>query len=96
MTQILSLIAALAGTLITTFLVPYLKARLTERQQDALSLLVKTAVEAAEQIFKNEQSSGDKKRAFVRDFLYNNGVTADDEKIVNMIESSVYNLHKGD
>ncbi len=83
----------LAG-LVTAFLVPYLKAKLTRHQQDTLMTLIEIAVNAAEQLFRDEEKSGEKKLEFVKEFLRTQGAVTD-ANTDNMIESAVYKMTKG-
>lgn len=95
MTQILTLIITLLGTLITTFLIPYLKAKLTEKQQSIILTVIEIAVNAAEQIYKNNEKSGQEKMEFVKAFLEEQGINVNSKKTENMIESSVFKMSNG-
>jgi len=95
MTEIMSAVITLLSGLVTAFLVPYLKAKLTEKQQNIIMTLIEIAVNSAEQLFKNQEKSGYHKMMYVKTFLANNGIDTDSEKVMNMIESAVYALQGG-
>ncbi len=94
MNEILTALITLLAGLVTAFLIPYLKAKLSEKQQAVLMTLIEIAVNAAEQLFKGEEKSGERKLLFVREFLKAQGI-ANTEKTDGMIESAVYKMTKG-
>ena len=59
LTPIFQAIIALLAALVTYKLIPWIKSRTTERQQQNLFVAAKIAVMAAEQLYKNGE--GDKK-----------------------------------
>ena len=65
---IISAVIALIAALITTFLIPYIKGKISKQQYDRLLEAVRIAVAAAEQIFTSPQSGADKKQ-YVQEFL---------------------------
>lgn len=86
LTDIIVSVLGLCGTLITAYLVPYIKKSLTGKQQQNLTLLVNVAVQAAESLFGSDQ--GAQKKQYVLDYLGNKGVKVDDAQI----EAAVYDL----
>lgn len=95
-TQVIMAIIGLASVLITTFLVPYIKSKTTNEQQQTLAVIVQTAVQAAEQIFVGT-GLGQKKKEWVIQYLIDNGVKLNVDKInaeVNaLIEAAVYAMN---
>ena len=91
-TIIVECVIALLSAVVTTFLIPYLKQRLTEEKQRKLLFWVQTAVKAAEQIYGSK--TGQKKKEYVVAFLLSKGVVFDIDEVTALIESEVYKLTK--
>ena len=89
-TVIIECVIALLSAAVTTFLIPYLKQRLTEEKQKKLLFWVQTAVKAAEQIYGSK--TGQKKKEYVVGFLLSKGVVFDIDEVTALIESEVYKL----
>ncbi len=89
-------IIALVATVITCILIPLVKSKLTAEQQKKLSTVIKAAVQAAEQLYKNQSGSGMLKKAYVLRILEENGyigtASTVTSEIDSMIESAVYEL----
>jgi len=84
---IISAVIALIAALITTFLIPYIKGKISKQQYDRLLEAVRIAV-AAEQIFTSPQSGADKKQ-YVQEFLAAQGYDVSQQEIDTMIEATV-------
>lgn len=93
-TPVLEALLALAAAVITVFVVPYIKSRTTAEQQANINKWTQTAVAAAEQIFSGT-GMGEKKKAYVLEFLKQKGITVDEAALDAMIEAAVYALKKG-
>ena len=98
LTRILLAIIALIGSIISTFLIPLIKAKLdveksklSENQAALLRLAVTMAVTAAEQIYKSEE--GQQKKAYVLNLLRQQGYDVDSAAIDAAVEAIVYELH---
>lgn len=89
-TELFQAIIALAATLITTFLIPYIKKKLSAEKREELKRWVGVAVKAAEQIFGS--SKGLEKREYVVAFLLSKGIVFDVDEVNTMIESEVWKL----
>ena len=89
-TVIIEFIIALLSAVVTTFLIPYLKQRLSEEKQKKLLFWVQTAVKAAEQIYGSK--TGQQKKEYVVAFLLSKGVVFDVDEVTALIESEVYKL----
>lgn len=85
---IISAVVALIAALITTFLIPYIKGKISKQQYDRLLEAVRIAVAAAEQLFTSPQSGADKKQ-YVQEFLAAQGYDVSDQEIDTMIEATV-------
>lgn len=80
LTKIVEAIIGLAVALVTTFLIPWLKARLTADQQERLESLLEIAVESAEQIYTGP-GRGKEKLLAAQDYLNRKGYDVDVEQI---------------
>lgn len=89
-TDILECIIALLSAVMTTFIVPYIKQRLSEEKQKKLLFWVQTAVKAAEQLFGSK--AGKQKKEYVVAFLLSKGLVFDVDEVTALIESEVYKL----
>ena len=99
LTQIVLAVIALLGTVLTTFVIPLLKAKLdlersnlSENQANMLRLAITTAVTAAEQLYKSEE--GQQKKAYVLNLLKQQGYDVDSAALDAAIEAVVLELHK--
>jgi hypothetical protein len=95
-TQICNVIIALISAVMSAFLIPYIKSRISTNNQAKLTALVKTAVSAAEQI--SELTLSEEKKTYVVEFLARKGykVNTDDigDELNALIEAAVYELNK--
>lgn len=71
-TPIFQAIIALLGTLITCWLIPYIKSKASAQQQAYVSVLVRTAVQAAEQLYG--AGMGSAKLDYAQQWLNERGV----------------------
>lgn len=93
-TQILMATMTLIMSVITAFLIPYLKEKIGEKRFAELSRWVSVAVTAAEQIYVGS-GRGEEKKAYVLEFLNSKGFTVDTNVLDNLIESAVYAMKNG-
>ena len=92
-TELLQAVIALLATLITTFLIPFIKKKLTAEKTEELKKWVGIAVKAAEQLYGSK--TGQKKREYVVSFLVSKGIVFDVDEVNAMIEAEVYKLTQG-
>lgn len=90
LTQIILSIITLIGAVLTGFVIPWLKNKLTDHQYETLSALVRVGVFAAEQIFATEQWK--EKKQYVVDLLEENGYTVNTTAVDALIEATVREL----
>ena len=90
LTQIILAIITLISAIITGFVIPWLKNKLTDHQYDTLAALVRVGVFAAEQLFTSEQWK--EKKQYVVDLLKENGYTVDTTAVDALIEATVREL----
>lgn len=93
LTYLISGCIILIAGLVTRHLIPCIKSRTDANRLDKIKIWVKTAVEAAEMIYK-DQGMGMEKKAHVLKFLEGRGFTLDPEEIDNLIEAAVLELKK--
>lgn len=93
-TEVIKYAILLVFAVCTTFVIPYIKAKIGDEKFTELQKWVKVGVQAAEMIFK-ESGMGTVKKEYVIEFLKQKGYTLDTETISNLIESAVLELKKG-
>ena len=91
-TQIILALIALCGALVTSVLVPWVKAKTTTAQQEQMGARVRIAVAAAEQIFA--AGNGAEKKKYVIRCLDERGIVFDEYTLDAAFEAAVYNLKK--
>lgn len=91
-TVIIEAAIALISAVVTCFLIPLVKSRLSADKKEKLEFWIKTAVKAAEQIFKNIDKAGTQKKDYVVNFLLSKGLVFDIDEVTALIESEVYKL----
>lgn len=89
-TVIIELVIALVSALITTFLIPILKEKLSIEKYEKLKMWVSVAVKAAEQLYGSK--TGQQKKEYAVSFLLSKGLVFDVDEVTAMIESEVYKL----
>ena len=97
-TPIIEAVIALVGIVITSFLIPYLKSKMTANQFSYLEGIVKTAVYAAEVLFDGD-GLGVEKREYVINYAEKicerHKITFDATAVRQMIEKSWLELTQG-
>ena len=93
-TPIINALIALIAALISVFLIPWIKANTTAKEQETMLELIKIAVAAAEQIYEGV-GRGEEKKQYVLDFLASKGIKVDDEAVNAAIESFVQQINSG-
>ena len=91
-TTILEVAITLLSAVLTGFLIPFVRSRLSTEKKERLEFWIRTAVKAAEQIFKNSEKAGIKKKDWVVQFLLSKGLVFDVDEVTALIESEVYRL----
>ena len=89
-TELIQALIALASVLITSFLIPLLKQKIGAERRAKLVEYIGIAVKAAEQIYGSK--TGQEKKRYVIDFLFDKGLYFDENEVEAMIESEVYKL----
>lgn len=91
LTQVVVAILTLIISMVSAFLVPYLKTKIGAEKLENIRFWVNIAVEAAEQIYTGS-GRGKEKKEYVLKFLQSKGFTLNAEEIENIIEAAVLNL----
>lgn len=89
-TFVFEFIITLISAVISCFLIPTLKSRLSEEKLSRLKYWVQVAVEAAEQIYGSK--TGQQKKEYVVSFLLSKGIVFDIDEVTALIESEVHKL----
>lgn len=92
-TELIQALIALVSVIITTFLIPLLKKKLSVEKLEELKKWVGIAVNAAEQLYGSK--TGQQKKDYVISFLLSKGFVFDIDEVTAMIEAEVYKLTKG-
>ena len=77
--------------LVTLYVIPWIKSRVTAEELADIIKWVKIAVQAAEMIYK-ESGMGKAKKDYVLTFLADKGIKYDERQIDSLIESAVLEL----
>lgn len=95
-TNIIEIVIALIGALITAFFIPWLRTKTTEAQRKNTAVIIKTLVSAAEQLYG--AGCGAEKLRYVADCLENMGYKIDIDDVTDevraVIEAAVLELGK--
>ena len=91
-TDIIEAVIVLLSALVTTFLLPYIRQKLSDEKRQKLIFWIETAVKAAEQIYGSK--AGQQKKDYVVAFLLSKGIVANVDEVTALIESEVYKLTK--
>lgn len=98
LTQVIIAVLTLIFSLVSAFLIPYLKTKVSAEQLETIKFWVNIAVQAAEMIYVGT-GRGEEKKEYVLKFLNSKGFTLNAEEIENIIEAAVLELkrtQKGD
>lgn len=91
LTDIIIALIGLVVAVLSTFLVPYLKQKMTAEQFSEMQMWVNIAVKAAEMLYTGS-GRGAEKKAYVTEFLNSKGYKLDATSIENMIEAAVLEM----
>lgn len=95
-TQIILSVIAIIGTLVSYYVIPYVKTLLTDQQLSQVINYVDIAVRCAEQIYSVDEWK--KKKSYVlnttKEFLTHLDISVTDEQLNTMIEAMVHEVKK--
>lgn len=89
-TPLIQALIALAATLITAYLIPYIKSKAGVAKWEKAMQAVKVAVLAAEQLYG--AGKGEEKLKYAESKLLSQGIKIDLDVLRDMIEAEVYKL----
>ena len=90
-TPILNALIALVLSVVSAFLIPWIKQKLGEGNMTEFLRWVEIGVSAAEQLYYS--TDGEKKKAYVLNFLAEKGFDVDEQDLDAAIEAAVKKLH---
>ena len=97
LTWIAEVVVSILAIVISRYVIPWIKSKLTESKNAELLFWATLAVEAAEEHYKDIRGAGAKKLKEVSDFLVTMGYKFNDEEIVTLIDGIVRDkLNSGD
>lgn len=90
-TPIIQAVITLLAAIVSAFLIPWIKQKASAAQLEQLETWTRIAVAAAEQLYTS--LDGEKKKAYVLDFLAGKGYRVSSDDVENAIEAAVLELH---
>lgn len=90
-TPLFQAVISLAAVLITAFLIPWLKTKVSAEKRETIAYWLEVAVAAAEEQIKGS-GMGAEKLAFVTVFLANKGYTWSAEETATLVNATVWQL----
>lgn len=91
LSEIIIALIGVVATALTTFLIPYIKQKMSAEKFGEMQMWVNIAVKAAEMLYDGT-GRGEEKKAYVTKFLNSKGYTLDAASIENMIEATVLEM----
>lgn len=92
LTPVINAFIVLVATLITAFVIPWIKRNTSAKDREELLKWVEIAVMAAQQLY--HQLDGEERKKYVLHFLAQKGYDVRSEEIENAIEAAVLKLHQ--
>lgn len=93
--QIISLLITIIGLILTYYVVPILKNKISDEKLSIVEMWVNIAVAAAEQMKDaGLLPEGKQKKDYVLQFVRDKGITITDEELDALIEAAVYEINK--
>ena len=91
-TPIVQIMIMAVTILCSAYLIPFIKSKISAEDFNRIQLMVKTAVEAAEQIYQ-QSGMGETKKQYVVQWLADRGIKLDPDAVDAIIESTVCELN---
>ena len=92
LTNIFEAAVALLLAIVSAFLVPWIKTKLTSAQTTEMLRWVEIAVAAAQQLYP--QNDGDVRLQYALELLENKGYNVNDNAVLDAVEAAVLKLHQ--
>ena len=93
LTPIVNALITLLGLLLTTFLIPWIKVKVSAEKLEQVKKWTAVGVKAAEMIYK-ESGMGEAKKNYVRKFLESKGYKLDIDAVDALIEATVREMQQ--
>lgn len=93
-TVIIEIAVTVISAVLTGFLIPLVRSKMTNERKERLEFWLSVAVKAAEQLFRSKEKAGTQKKDYVISFLLSKGLVFDVDEVTVLIESEVYKLKK--
>lgn len=93
LTPIVNAFITLIGLLLTTFLIPWIRTKISNEKLKEIQKWTSVGVKAAEMIYK-ESGMGDAKKKYVRKFLESKGYKLDIDTVDALIEATVRDMQQ--
>lgn len=93
LTPIVNAFITLIGLLLTTFLIPWIRTKISNEKLKEIQKWTSVGVKAAEMIY-TESGMGDAKKKYVRKFLESKGYKLDIETVDALIEATVRDMQQ--
>lgn len=90
-TPIVNALITLLGLVVTTFLIPWIKLKVSTEKLEQVKKWTSVGVKAAEMIY-NESGMGEAKKKYVRKFLESKGYKLDIDTVDALIEATVRDM----
>ena len=91
--MVIEIIFSVIATLVSVYLIPYLKSQTKTKQQEEVLKIVEVAVHAAEQTLKSGTIKKREVTQFVTDWLNERGLKFTEGEVDRLIESAVFNMN---
>lgn len=93
LTPIVNALITLVALLLTTFLIPWIRTKISNEKLEAVKKWTTVGVKAAEMIYK-ESGMGEAKKKYVRKFLESKGYKLDIDTVDALIEATVREMQQ--
>lgn len=93
LTPIVNALITLLGLLLTTFMIPWIKVKISTEKLEQMKKWTSVGVKAAEMIYK-ESGMGEVKKNYVRSFLESKGYKLDIDTVDALIEATVREMQQ--
>ena len=96
LTPIIQLAIVLIGTIITSFLIPWIKSKVTQEQWWIIQDITKVAVRAAEVLYKGSGRGEEKLEyvmTYIKEFCSEKGIYFNDDAIRQTVENMVKKMN---
>lgn len=91
-TQLALALLSIIGTIVTTYLIPYLKEKYTKEQLEKAVTWGQIAVNAAEQLMKSGVIKPEERKDYAMKVLMSKGIKLDIEQLSDIVEAFVLEL----